>query len=148
MNIKNIIISESFAKSSPAKWKLAQCRTYYETNGEFDREIVLNGKNMLVDGYVAYLIAKEKGLSEVPISRCWTYKNLENKTYVFGRHKPHGKRYVWIATEDTENVDKLKKGVSAIVETKYGIADIIVSKIKKSKKPPTIFKLRKVLTII
>lgn len=147
MKIEDIIISKSFAETSPSKWKLAQCRTYYETNGEFDREIVLNGKNMLVDGYVAYLIAKEKGLSEVPISRCWTYKNLENKTYVFGRHKPHGKRYVWIATEDTENVDKLKKGVSAIVETKYGIADIIVSKIKKSKKPPTIFKMRKVLAV-
>lgn len=147
MNIKNIIISESFAKSSPAKWKLAQCRTYYETNGEFDREIVLNGKNMLVDGYVAYLIAKEKGLSEVPISRCWIHKNLENKTYVFGRHKPHGKRYVWLVPQDIADTNKIKIGSLVAVETKYGTRNVIVNKIKKSKKPPTIFKLRKVLAV-
>ena len=75
MKIEDIIISKSFAETSPSKWKLAKCRTYYEANGEFDREIVLNTKKVLIDGYVAYLIAKEKG-----INRCLSPMRLEVST--------------------------------------------------------------------
>ena len=88
MNIEDIIIPKSFAETSPAKWKLAKCRTYYDTNGEFDRDIVLNKRNVLIDGYVAYLIAKEKCLTDVPVKCDWEYKQITDKTYIFGRHKP------------------------------------------------------------
>ena len=147
MKIEDIIISKSFAETSPSKWKLAKCRTYYEANGEFAREIVLNTKKVLIDGYVAYLIAKEKGLTDVSVRCDWKYQPEKEKTYIYGRHKQHGKRYVWEATKNTLNMDKLAIGSTAIVDTKYGKSSIVVGKIKISQKPPTIFKMRKVLAV-
>ena len=148
MKIEDIIISKSFAEALPSKWKLVKCRTYYEANGEFDREIVLNKKKVLIDGYVAYLIAKEKGLTDVSVRCDWKYQPEKEKTYIYGRHKPHGKRYVWEATKNTLNMDKLTIGSTAIVDTKYGKSSIVVSKIKISQKPPSIYKIRKVIEIV
>lgn len=73
VDLGDIKVSEIFANTIPAKSKLDDCRDYWRTYQRQDRFIVLDSDNVLIDGYVQYLILKELGemkaqvlYSEVP----------------------------------------------------------------------------------
>ena len=58
INLSDITVPESFAKTIPDGKKIADRVTYYKEHKQFDDEIVLNEENILTDGYVIYLVCK------------------------------------------------------------------------------------------
>jgi hypothetical protein len=67
--LDDIKIPENFKRVKPKKDKLKERIAYYEKTGEFFAPIVLNKDNVLLDGYISYLIAKRYGISKVKIER-------------------------------------------------------------------------------
>lgn len=51
INIKDIVIQDSFKASPPSTYKIAKCYGYYRKNKVFDRDIIINKDNVLTDGY-------------------------------------------------------------------------------------------------
>lgn len=58
INVKDIIISDSFYVSQPSIEKVSEKLNYYRDNGKLDKDIVIDKDNILLDGYVNYLICK------------------------------------------------------------------------------------------
>ena len=67
MKLENIVIRESFANTIPRQNKMKECRDYWNKNQKQDRYIVVDRNNVLVDGYIQYLVLKENGVEEVEI---------------------------------------------------------------------------------
>ena len=58
LNIDEIYIRHSMHESHPNPDKIHKCYSYYRKHGRFDRDIIVDENNVLVDGYCAYLVAK------------------------------------------------------------------------------------------
>ena len=54
--VKDIIIQESFKTTSPSVDKIQEKLNYYKENNKFKDNIVINKDNVLLDGYINYLI--------------------------------------------------------------------------------------------
>lgn len=65
IDINLIKIPENFAK--PSKNKLNARFEYYNKNKHFEVPIIINAKNVLVDGYTSYLVAKKCNLKTVQV---------------------------------------------------------------------------------
>lgn len=81
--IGNIIISEDFAKTKPNRRKI-QSKKAKINNGDVGA-IVINKNNILQDGYITYLILKDKDIENVDImvnlgERTNSYKLKNNVT--------------------------------------------------------------------
>ena len=59
--LSDILIHEPFASSNPRVSKLNQIRKYYSEFGGIDKPITVNRNNVLLDGYVRYLVLQENG---------------------------------------------------------------------------------------
>lgn len=59
--LSDIIINEPFVSSKPRISKLNKIRNYYLEYGDIDEPIIVNRKNVLLDGYIRYLVLKENG---------------------------------------------------------------------------------------
>ena len=64
VSIDQIKIPSNYAKTLPAK-KITERLMHYEQTGTFDREIVLDEHNNLLDGYSTYLVCKMLGMPKV-----------------------------------------------------------------------------------
>jgi len=58
INVKNINIQDSFKLTPPSIDKISERLNYYKVNKKFDKDITINKENILLDGYVTYLICK------------------------------------------------------------------------------------------
>lgn len=123
MNLSEIKIPESFESSVPSLYKYEKCCRYYKETGNQDRYIVVDEKNVLVDGYIMYLVLKSHNVEScdakritlrkhkytdrqrkrygrlVPPEKVLTYKEKPT-VYIYGKH-PNGiidKEYVWSIT--------------------------------------------------
>ena len=67
MNISSIKISDTFANSTPRESKMKECRDFWNENHKQDRYIVVNYNDMLIDGYVQYLVLKENGVENAMV---------------------------------------------------------------------------------
>ena len=67
MALSEIRIYPHFIAHPPKAGKLERKKWQYAESGLRDLDIVLNGKGYLIDGYCAYLIAVEYGLTHVPV---------------------------------------------------------------------------------
>lgn len=47
------------------RYKLEERRIYFEATGHFPRPVLLDSNNRILDGYVSYAVAREKGLKEI-----------------------------------------------------------------------------------
>ena len=66
--LSDIIIPESFLKTEPNEKKLKREKTFYKKHGRFEKNFVVNRKNMqLLETYPRYVIAKRLGLKEVTV---------------------------------------------------------------------------------
>lgn len=166
MKLSEIKISNAFAVTTPREDKVNACREYWEENHEQDRDIVVNKDNVLVDGYVQYLVLKENsvenadvvklGCKKMFMSREYKRKRKyvklsykrETTTYIFGMHpKSNMKEYVWrvpISWKGWEN--DLLPGDRIWVHTKYGIKPIIITRIEWLDKCPVNMDVKKVYT--
>lgn len=70
IKLEHITIPKHFRK--PKKEKIEERKKYFESYKNFETSIILNDKNVLIDGYTTYLIAKENKLSHVYIKRLYS----------------------------------------------------------------------------
>lgn len=58
IRLQDIIIDDSMKSSSPSPEKLKDRYEHYQNTGQFKKKIFINQDNVLVDGYITYLICK------------------------------------------------------------------------------------------
>lgn len=174
MNLSEIKIPESFENSVPSLYKYEKCCRYYKEIGNQDRYIVVDEKNVLVDGYIMYLVLKshdveycdakrltlrkhkytdrqrEKYGRIIPPEKVISYKNKPT-VYIYGKH-PNGiidKEYVWRLSKSKENMYRvLLPGDLIYCGTKNGIAPVIVTRIEKRDSWDTDLKVKVVCSRI
>ena len=56
MKLSDIKITDAFANSIPSEEKLNECRNNWKQWNRQDRYIVVNPDNVLIDGYIQYLV--------------------------------------------------------------------------------------------
>lgn len=163
INMSDIIIKPSFRNSIPNLNKIEKCKKHYLKYGKQDREIVLNAKNELVDGYIMYLVLKKYGEKEnIEVKVCnqkRKHKRTETKVnipcyrkqltpYIFGIHLDdvRKKEYVWRVPNSWNGWERdLLPGDTILVKTKYGIAPIIITKIAYLENCPVGMPVKKVV---
>lgn len=145
LNLKDIIIPEKFKQSIPNDYKIANVNIDYDNGEDIGKEIIVNTAGELIDGYIRYLVLLYRGVerAEITIANKVHYKNVPTK-YVFGKHKPDGKTYVWRMTRKTKHPERLAVGSRVQVATKHGDKRIIVEKIEVLDAPPVDTPVRKV----
>lgn len=144
MSFRDIIIPQFYTK--PSMKKLEKCRDAY-SQGILDRDLVIDHKNVLRDGYVLYCVMKENNYDgEVEVVSCNKFYNNPT-TYVFGKHMgADEKERCWYINMGYNKVAD-KVGCLADVETKKGIQTIIVTKVARLSNPPHNGIIRKVVKI-
>lgn len=69
LKLEKIIIKPEFLKAEPNRYKMNEKRKYFFQYGELKDTVIVNQDNYLVDGYTSYLIAKEQGITAMPVMR-------------------------------------------------------------------------------
>ena len=173
MNLSEIKIPESFEISKPNTSKYVKCEKYYNETGNQDRYIVVDENNILVDGYIMYLVLKSHDVEYcdakrltlkhkytdrqraryrriIPPEKVISYKNKPT-VYIYGKH-PNGiidKEYVWRLPKSKENMyGVLLPGDLIYCSTKNGIAPVIVTRIEKRDSLDTDLKVKVVCSRI
>lgn len=159
MRLSDIKISKSFSNTTPKEEKITECRKYWNDNHEQDRYIVVDYNNTLVDGYIQYLVLKEMGedMAEIRVSnkkkKQYARKNKRihqsikkanyrkrETTYIFGVHpnSKSTKERVWRVPNSWWRgwTDSLNIGDMLLVKTKYGLAPIEITGIKRLNECP------------
>ena len=170
MKLSEIKIPADFESSKPNTSKYAKCEKYYNETGNQDRYIVVNEDNILVDGYIMYLVLKnhnaEYGNAKritlrkhkytdrqrkrygrlVPPEKVISYKD-KRTTYVYGKHPNdiNEKEYVWrIPSNWTDMNAELRSGDLIYCWTKFGVNPVIVTRIEIKDHFDTNLKIKKV----
>lgn len=163
MKLSEIIISKNYASSVPSESKMNECRENWGKWNRQDRYIVVNHNNVLIDGYVQYLVLKENGVEEAEIKisnrrkKRWYRKNVEDwivphyrnelTIYIYGIH-PNGncnKEFIWRVPKSwTWTAENIQVDDNILCNTKFGIAPVTVTKIEVLDKCPVDFKVKKI----
>ena len=77
IRMSDIIITEAFTNSHPSDEKVQKYRKEFAKTGKQSKFLVINKYNVLIDGYIQYLILKENGIEEAECIRS-NRKNVEN----------------------------------------------------------------------
>lgn len=165
MKLSNIKISEDFASATPKESKMNECRIYWNMYKSQDRYIVVNPDNVLIDGYIQYLVLRENGINEAQViiaertNKFWrriqtnnnvvsnkTYRERET-TYVYGTHENDDKERVWRIPHSWWKgwKDTLNKGDKLLVNTKNGRLVINITRIETLDKCPTALPVKTVV---
>ena len=148
MNLSDIIIKNSFKLSVPSERKIKNIVKRYINGEEIGKEIIVDESDILVDGYIRYLILKYAGVENVDVTVVSNKRNDMREdtpiTYVYARHKPDGKLYVWRITRKTKHACRLEVGARIRVATKHGDKRVVVEKIEALDNPPLNIPIRKV----
>lgn len=166
MKLSDIIISEAFSNTTPKEEKMKECRNNWNKWHRQDRYIVVNPDNVLIDGYIQYLVLKENGIEEAEVKistrrkKRWYRKNVEDwnvphyrnetTTYVYGVHlnSKNGKEFVWRIPKSWSELgweDGLNIGDDILVATKFGTKPVVVTKIELSDKCPVNMPVKRVV---
>lgn len=65
IRIADVRIPEHFLKTFPATKKIADRLEFYRKNRCFDRDLIVDESNNLVDGYTVYLACKTLGIEKI-----------------------------------------------------------------------------------
>ena len=166
MKLSDIKISDAFADSIPNEEKMNECRNNWKQWNRQDRYIVINPDSVLIDGYIMYLVLKENGIEEAEVKisnrrkKRWYRKNVEDwniphyrnetTTYVYGKHpySENKKEFVWRVPKTWSESgweDGLNIGDEILVDTKFGIKPVVVTKIELSDKCPVNIPVKRVV---
>ena len=170
MKLSEIKIPADFESSKPSTSKYAKCENYYNETGNQDRYIVVNENNVLVDGYIMYLVLKSHNVEYgntkrltlrkhtysykqckkygrlVPPEKVVSYKD-KRTTYVYGKHpnSVNDKEYMWRIPSIFDGMgDELKIGDRIYCRTRFGIAPVIVTKVEKKDSIDSDMRVKKV----
>ena len=149
IKLSEVIITEAFENSHPSEEKVQKYRREFSKTGEQSKFLVINKYNVLMDGYIQYLILKENGIEEAEYIRS-SKKNVENyrnemTTYVYGKHENsnYDKEFVWRVPRKWNDFN-VNIGDKIFCYTKFGIAPVIVTKVERLEKCPTDLRVKKV----
>lgn len=67
--IKDIVISEDYKSTLPREDKQERAEQRYLQTGELPTNIVVNDSDVLIDGYITYLLAVKHGIKQLDIYR-------------------------------------------------------------------------------
>lgn len=166
MKMSDIKVPKSFAATTPKEEKMSVCRNFWNNNHKQIKDIVVNKDNILVDGYVQYLVLKENNIEitdgvklgrkkmcnhrECKHKKAYVEPNYKREvtTYIFGIHpKSRIKEYVWrVPTSWKGWENDLLPGDRIWVHTAYGIKPIIITRIEWLDKCPVNMRVKKVYT--
>ena len=153
IKLDEIIIPKSFLQSNPSKTKMERCRNKWRKYNKQPKPLIVDKDNVLVDGYIQYLILKELGYEEGNYLVRNESKKEKNSyrdtvtTYVFGKHLNSNctKEFIWrIPKSWTWFAQNVQVGDSILCQTKFGIAPVIVTNVKVRDKCPVDFRVKKV----
>ena len=163
MKLSDIKIRDCFKEATPKEEKMNECRYNWNTYYRQDRYIVVDFDNVLVDGYVQYLVLKENNVEEASVKvsakkkKCWYRKNVEGwkiphyrhetTTYIYGFHPnaKEPKEFVWRVPKKWKGWENdLLPGDMILVDTKYGIRKIVITKIEWLDSCPVSVPVRRV----
>lgn len=125
-SINTIKIPRKFSNSTPNEDEMESCRRFYKANGILDRDIIVDENMELKDGYIGYLVLKENNASVVGVDQRTTRKTV----IVYGVHPGVAKEYCWKVVEETEDKQNLRVGAHAVVRTRFGDTEILVTRIE------------------
>lgn len=169
MRLDNIKIKNSFALSIPKLEKVLACKEHWEKTSSQDRYIVINHENILIDGYIQYLVLKDAGIdvAEVKISnkkrKKWNRKSRTLKhsnlkkltyrecktTYVFGilLYSKSNKERVWRIPNSwkKERINELNIGDVVMVHNRKTLTSIQITRIEKLNNCPVDTPVKKVV---
>ena len=170
MRLSEIKIPANFESSTPNASKYEKCENYYNKTGNQDRYIVVDEKNVLVDGYIMYMVLKNHGAEYantkhvlvgkygytyrkrnkygklVPPEKVASYKEKPT-TYVYGKHpnSDNDKEYMWRIPNMFDGMgDELKIGDRIYCRTIFGVAPVIVTKVEKKDSLDSDMRVKKV----
>jgi hypothetical protein len=150
IKLSDIIIKKSFADSHPSDKKVEKYRDEYTNTHKQSKRIVLDKNNVLVDGYIQYLILKENNVNEAQYLRKSNkpraYRD-KTTTYIYGKHinNMSGKEYVWRIPDSWCKFKKdIKVGDMIFCNTRIGVAPVIVTKIITTDECPVDFRVKRV----
>lgn len=69
IELDKINIPTNFRRDLPNRVKISARYSFYKKTGGFDREILIDENNNLIDGYTTYLICKMVGIEKVRVLR-------------------------------------------------------------------------------
>lgn len=154
IKLSEIKIQESFLQTRPKESKMQYYRDFYEMTGKQAKPIVINKNNVLLDGYIQYLILKENNEREASVIVWRTIaikkppKHITTPTtYVYGTHLGGmtNKQYTWrVPNSWNSGEDCLQVGDVISCNTKCGCKKVVVRKIETLAECPVGFKVRKV----
>lgn len=169
MRLENIKIKDSFSITLPKEENVAVCKAYWERHKKQDRYIVVDHNNILVDGYIQFLVLKDAGIeiAEVKISdrkkKKWSRKARKPKhskpknlsyrkcdtTYVFGilLYSRSNKERVWrIPTSWTnQQINDVKVGDTILVHNRKSVSFVKVTRIEKLEECPVDISVKDVI---
>lgn len=165
MRLEDIIINEAFANTIPRECKIKKCRDFWNEHQKQDRYIVVDRNNVLVDGYIQYLVLKENNMDEAEIRigkmkklNRWRRKTNDDSwdtaeyrekptTYIVGIHpNDNSKReYMWrVPNNWTWVSENLQIGDLVYCRTKRSnAAPVIITKIMVLDKCPVDYPISK-----
>ncbi|KAI4445317.1 hypothetical protein C823_007824 [Eubacterium plexicaudatum ASF492] len=169
MRLENIKIKDSFSTTLPKEEKVAVCKAYWEIHKKQDRYIIVDHNNVLIDGYIQYLVLKEVGIEivEVKISdkkrKKWSRKRMlpkqskpkkltyreSNTTYVFGTllYSRSKKERVWRIPSNwkDDRIADFNIGDVVMVHNQNGLSPIKITRIEKLNNCPVDIPVKKVV---
>lgn len=77
IKLSDIVISSDFATSVPSEQKVQKYRKRFAETSKQSKFLVLNDDNVLVDGYIQYLILKENDIEEAKYIKCGKFREKE-----------------------------------------------------------------------
>lgn len=156
MRLSEIKIPTDFESSTPNASKYEKCEKYYDETGNQDRYIVIDENNVLVDGYIMYLVLKshDAGYAKVKRSTLRKHKYTDRQrkkygrlispkhvvtykekptAYVYGKHpnSKDDKEYVWRLPQTWGYMSlMLQKDDVIYCGTRFGVAPVVVTKVE------------------
>lgn len=134
--IKDIRISKEFEASTPRGEKIKRKLGYYDRNGHLPEDIILNDNNVLIDGYITYLVAQIKGIECMDINRgC-----IE---IIEATHSEGGTPYFWKVPGRLAGT--IQAGDWVIVRTARGARRVKVQRVIRQQESAQIPRLKQVV---
>ena len=155
IKLSDIIVPKYIKESEPSEYKMQCRRKWWNENQTQQRWLVLDRDNVLLDGYIQYLILKENGVEEARFIRRKAFRHDERRqdyrtmptTYIYGVHPNSNceSEFMWrVPASWIGWVDNLQIGDTVLCQTKFGYSPVVVTRIEILDKCPVNFRVKKV----
>lgn len=137
-SIKDIKVTEDFQRTQPGISKMERVEKRFMQTGALPTNIIINAENVLIDGYITYLLALEHGIKHIDVYRGY----CETVVAVHGKRE---KNFVWRVPLYLSG--QIKPGDKVLVTTARGIRRVRVVDVDMQQYPEQGRRLRRVLRI-